>query len=553
MFANSIQHLRLRGQPPAGARQLYDWLVRSDIEPPALPSAAILLVRQLQARGNWAGRQPHMDWSMATRNVLDRLLQAAARPASGSVPANVPAVLFADQAELLACLCRDWLAGQIGLWWWRSLFPAGIDGARLLGLLAQHSPLLPAVLRRLHYSRLATALLLALPPQAPAQLWSALLHDFALPDWPAALPVAAAVALIDEVAPVSLPPAPWQPFLPVADGLSPAAEMLLGVALQLAIDASGVHKPGFAMALAAWWQAQAVTPPAIVAAAATVVASPLPASGATVVLPDRVAGAAADLPEMTEPAHGVAADPAILAQSLTLAAAGSAAPLLAQLAVTPDTYSSAEPDAVAAEPAGAGALAAILAPAPASRVGSDFGGLFYLVNLALSLQLYGDFSQPRRPGIALPLWDWLALVGERLLGRALRDDDVWPLLAQLAGRSPGSEPGSGFAAPIDWQLPPDWRDWLDSEPPAAFGSLAQWLDWLTPLLLARLAFALDCPQQEVGALLCRQRAQLEVSEGRLDIHLRLDELQIEIRIAGLDRDPGWIPAAGCGLRFHFQA
>jgi hypothetical protein len=42
-----------------------------------------------------------------------------------------------------------------------------------------------------------------------------------------------------------------------------------------------------------------------------------------------------------------------------------------------------------------------------------------------------------------------------------------------------------------------------------------------------------------------------VTATRLDIMLRLDELPIQIRLAGLDRDPGWVPAAGRTIAFHF--
>jgi hypothetical protein len=37
----------------------------------------------------------------------------------------------------------------------------------------------------------------------------------------------------------------------------------------------------------------------------------------------------------------------------------------------------------------------------------------------------------------------------------------------------------------------------------------------------------------------------------VDVHLGLDDLPISLRVAGLDRDPGWIPAAGRSVRLHF--
>ncbi len=251
-------------------------------------------------------------------------------------------------------------------------------------------------------------------------------------------------------------------------------------------------------------------------------------------------------------------------------------------------------------------------------LGTDCGGLFYLINVALSLGLYGDFTQPRRPGIALSPWDWLALVGERWLGRDLRADPLWALFGQLAVRPDGQPPGTGFAPPDAWLMPEDWpapwgavpvrievhRGRLRLHHPAGFlladaprraavsprvqarGLLARWppltldggprmtwpvargrqpgwqprpspldrwLGWLLPYLEARLALALgsDDPTT-VPLLVCRHRARVEVSATALDVHLSLAELPMAIRIAGLDRDPGWIPAAGRTLAFHFR-
>src|SRR5262249_6752045 len=81
---------------------------------------------------------------------------------------------------------------------------------------------------------------------------------------------------------------------------------------------------------------------------------------------------------------------------------------------------------------------------------TQFGGVFYLLNVALALGLYGDFTQPRAPGIALSPWDWLALVGRAWFGRAFEDDPVWTLLAELAGRPPRQLPGRDFAPPDTW-------------------------------------------------------------------------------------------------------
>lgn len=149
MFTDQVRRLQLRTQFIPGARQLQNWLASSELAPPALPPQAILLVRQLRARGGWTSVNAAHHWTQATQGVLSQMLQIAAKPADGVVPEQAPAVLFADTTEMLACLCRDWLAGQTGHWWWRTLYPAGVDSVRLYALLLKHCLLLPPLLQRL--------------------------------------------------------------------------------------------------------------------------------------------------------------------------------------------------------------------------------------------------------------------------------------------------------------------------------------------------------------------------------------------------------------------
>jgi hypothetical protein len=241
-------------------------------------------------------------------------------------------------------------------------------------------------------------------------------------------------------------------------------------------------------------------------------------------------------------------------------------------------------------------------------VPTDFGGLFYLINVGLFLGLYGDFTTPAEPGIALDLWDFVALLGFRLVGEPLRSDPVWPLLARLAGREEQDPPGRKFAPPDDWRLPPEWLsafpdpdEWLVQSSgerllvqhsseflvldlpvragvveeqlreelrayPAALvrqGSvrgvatgdppLELWLNRLEPYIRARLSRALGVDgAAELGQTLCTARARIFVTGDRLDVMLSLEQHPIAIRLAGLDRDPGWVPAAARFIAFHFE-
>jgi hypothetical protein len=255
-----------------------------------------------------------------------------------------------------------------------------------------------------------------------------------------------------------------------------------------------------------------------------------------------------------------------------------------------------------------------------ARIETKFGGLFYLINLGLFLNLYGDFTTPLTPGLALPLWDFLALLGERLCGARVREDAVWGLLARLAGRHEDEPPGGDFAPDDAWRLPPEWLkpfeetavlSWsggggrlrarhpegfqvldvplaragrhvedearlLDEElavydararftlrraPPVVVGdddegeggALERWLDRLLAYVGARLRLALGAGgADEAARLVCEQRARVVVTETRLDVTFALEQLPFEVRLSGLDRDPGWVPAAGRHVAFRYE-
>jgi hypothetical protein len=245
-------------------------------------------------------------------------------------------------------------------------------------------------------------------------------------------------------------------------------------------------------------------------------------------------------------------------------------------------------------------------------VRTEFGGIFYLLNAALALELYGDFAAPRAKGITLLPWDWLAIVGRDWFGAEFVRDPVWTLLSALAGRTDHDTPGRDFVAPRTWVIPQNWlAPWNDTnvlhvyatrtrlrvmhragftvfdvarnpaQPPllqarklcAEYSELhhatlarvyaaatrvrsrshnARWLRCLLEYLRARLALALSADEKtDVPALVCRHRADVTITASAVDVHLSLADLPLQIRIAGLDRDAGWIPAAGRSLSFHF--
>ncbi|MFQ6310687.1 hypothetical protein [Lysobacter capsici] len=251
----------------------------------------------------------------------------------------------------------------------------------------------------------------------------------------------------------------------------------------------------------------------------------------------------------------------------------------------------------------------------AHTIDTDFGGLLYLLNVALALELYGDFTSPLTPGIALSPWDWLAMIGRVWFGDSFRTDPLDALLAELAGRGADRRPGADFDPGRDTSVPDAWlRPWGETDrlgyradasrlcvwhpqgfvvfdqprdrelspaaqaanlcatrehlrgatlhriarSPSATGSrrpAQRWLDRLLPYLRARIARALglDAHDADLPAQVCHHHARLRCDLTHIDVYLSLASLPLSLRIAGLDRDPGWIPAAGRNIRFHFDA
>jgi hypothetical protein len=97
---------------------------------------------------------------------------------------------------------------------------------------------------------------------------------------------------------------------------------------------------------------------------------------------------------------------------------------------------------------------------------------------------------------------------------------------------------------------------LPSSPYAVPAALADgaggWVARLLPYVRARLRRALGIEDDEVVARLLVHTARVHATATHVDVVLPLDALPIEVRFAGLDRDPGWVPAAGRFIAFHFE-
>jgi hypothetical protein len=232
---------------------------------------------------------------------------------------------------------------------------------------------------------------------------------------------------------------------------------------------------------------------------------------------------------------------------------------------------------------------------------TSHGGAFFLANVALVLELYADFTRPSERGMDMNFWAFMLMASGDLLG-GLPDDPLWRFLHDLAGQEEANlEP-----EPADWRIPRAWLDpvgagtqWtyrvtngrlrvthdlgfaivdvpfagepadsavrhmLDdylsvplvhgSRETSHDGSSSQGIDQLViPYIRVRLAQALAVPSDDAGSLLIAHPALVEAWPESIQVTFVLDRHPIAIRLAGLDRDPGWIPAAGRSITFAFE-
>ncbi|WP_439329419.1 hypothetical protein, partial [Corallococcus sicarius] len=672
-----IGRLRLRGadlDPLSAKLRLEGLLSGAHLSPMGLPPAATVCIRRLvdPKPGVLPVRQfaprPPPAWDEAFRAALGAQLAHAARPAQGPVPPDAGAVLFLDPSELLACLASDvWRGTAAGHWWWKGLFPSADLTLRVVAEWLRRPEYVPAALEAVARRSEARPVLSLFTRDEAHTLLARVCVTQGLPALASALGAFEEEAARAEVMTESraskeervsgsdaVPLAPWESWVPEAraPGLGREHQTLLGVALMLRRAPLEARHAAFIPAVVAWRREEARGVTGDRTHESVHVVTGTREAGTSAARASGVRSEQAGSREQVDPsplpsferltdapAPGAVSRGESAGSATSAPVSGVASPLLsAPIEVTawpahteaPATPSvvmpvpepmSAPPE-LSSPPGLLASSAARFAPAPGRGWGlpisTGLGGLFYLVNVGLFLELYGDFSQPAFPCLPLPVWDFVALLGQRLLGEARPSDPVWKVLALLSSRRPGEAPGHAFEPPEDWRVPESWlrafrtqasSTWtwnvtdgrlrvrhpagflmLDlrvPEPtdstealvrhelasfatgytftlergdvPASTGHgampLERWLGWLVPYVRARLSRALGVDPDDAEALartLLVHDARLHLTETHVDVVLALAQLPLEVRVAGLDRDIGWIPSAGRHLTFHFE-
>jgi hypothetical protein len=164
----------------------------------------------------------------------------------------------------------------------------------------------------------------------------------------------------------------------------------------------------------------------------------------------------------------------------------------------------------------------------ARRQTTRFGGLLFLLGLLDQLALPATL-QTVMPLAARPL-EWTLHRLALAITPAKPDD---PGALAFAGLAPESPPPDG--------------DPISGEELVAINDVAGTLAEHVRTRLARP----DTPPRELLDLVCRRRGEILFDPGWIELRLATEEISVELRRAGLDLDPGWLPWLGAVVRFAY--
>jgi hypothetical protein len=586
--SSTIGVLRVRGageDTPAMRLGLSGVLATGDLRPAAMPPAAVLIVRRLSdpAPGCLPARRRTVRvdrrWEQSAQDALSQQYRRAYRPRRGTVPESSAAVVFEDEAELLACMALDLSRGLVSSrWWWKHVrVPDAPLSAAIERVLIERADRVPAAFALLSESgELASVVealtagsaartLAAVAAASSCEPLSAWINEIAPNDSVATAKRTAVSAASERTENVPAPiddrsespgdartvapeRPPWEAFAGevITAAMHPIQAALAAVCVAIHRRHASVASVAFARALARWYAV--VTSGEAAHAAWTIPArGELPPLRSTSGTPRRDIAAAdtASLPVVPDARPAASSRPdASLASAIEVPAANW--PVM-------------DHDAHARSPE---------TSAPHTLRGSalftELGGAFYLVNVMRHLGMPQCFEDDWRLATGAGAWGTFEALARGLLSLAHErheHDALWTVLAELAGRSQTDRIiGDGCVTPDNFNPPASWGDSRYPADAIASGqftsrlspALVSWLTHAVPYVRHRLAEALGVPAAEAGAMVIAGAARIHLTSSHVDVVFPLDHIALPLRMAGLDRDPGWMPAYGRVITFHFE-
>lgn len=505
--------------------------VLSDVSlEPRLPPSAILFIRKLNdplpgsiRLDSPHARAPHA-WRHAFQRRFDQLVSSAARPAHGFVADSAESVVFYDYAELLACLTADWCSGSaLTRWWWQALIKRG-DLSRLIRKFwRERVEYVPVALEYVVRKGVLVEFVSRLSDVEVREILRRVVHTFSLTRIERIKATDFfSVAESREVPYVAHAQTvmPWRDVVPESDTpvLRPVQRFFVGIVLMVHRAPTRVRTESFEREVEHWIQEHVVE----AQRARTILTEEIPEPESS--KPPEIQ---APIRENPIPSPAVIPQPAQLPEG----SVKSAVKPPEQIKIANVTFRYEEPDPVVIErtPVSVIQSETTLPPEPIevtittfpdpATIETNLGGLFYLINLAIFLEIYSDFTSPvEQFHDDLNIWDFVTIVGKELDEET--DDPIWELLRNLADRE-------------DELITPAW------------------LSDLLPHLRARLHLALGI-DDDLAEVLLHHEAKITITPTHAHVFFPLADHPIEIRLSGLDRNPGWVPAAGRFIAFHYD-
>lgn len=509
-----IGRLRLHSSQPDGPALrlcLTESLDRMEIAPDHLPPAAILLVRTLsdpqprQLNLKVSNTLPDPAWESHLKACMQKMYQKAVRPQGGMVAHRADALLFSDEAELVACLLVDGVTGAAQTptrWWWRyvqDVCPTEIESLSstndICKVLFDAPQLVAPVVNLLtHWQKVAPVLVRLSTAEAVA-VTARMLHSWGLHLLASEITESSYASQTDEKekTPLFIPsqekkkgevfrskdgPAParhsslplgqattvapesfWDAWL--GDGVVPAVltkpqTALLALGLMLQRRPHVTRRVGFQQTVSRWWREPNTDGKIIKGGLSS------PSHRQTIISPPLASAAA--------PVSRKALDTARCLtfheqgrKSFSLFTEKAEAPIseddIEASPVTPQEKSDLEDTGglEAASPEMAWDEKEIVWNG--HEITTRLGGVWYLINLLDDLDLPDCYRTYCDPVADVGRWALLEAIARALLGRRLaqyEDDDTWSLLAVMDDRAPQTAIGAGMGSSDTYRLPPEW-------------------------------------------------------------------------------------------------
>ena len=505
---------------------------------PRLPPSATLFIRKfadpfpgsIQLDSPHA-RAPHA-WRHAFQKRLDQLVSSAARPAHGYVADSAESVVFYDYAELLACLTADWCSGSaLTRWWWQALIKHGSPSRLIRQLWLEKIEYVPAALEHVVRKGVLVEFVSQLSDVEVREIVERVLSTFGVTrilrikatDF---FPVDV-TPQIEHVAQIRSE-MPWSAVAPESETplLRPVQQFFVGIVLMVHRAPARVRTLTFAREVEHWIE--------------QTVASAPPDKPPIIEEPIEEHIEIAELftppkPQTPIRVNPISSPPVIPQPPPPPKGSASSAVKIANATFT---YEEPEPAVIEQIPVSVIQTEPepIIVPATAPETldpatfETNLGGLFYLINLAIFLEIYSDFTSPvEQFHDDLSIWDFVTIVGREINQDRNLDDPVWTGLQDLQDLHVNPE---NLVNPVNKPT---------------------WLTDLLPHIKARLILALGIESEDsLAQVLLHHHAKVIITPTHLDCFFPLADHPIEIRLSGLDRNPGWVPAAGRFIAFHYD-